>query len=123
VAAMVSGVLGAGGRAGVLATSREPIGLPGEVVWRLPPLSLPDGQARGDAVALLADRTAAARGGTPVTPAELPDLARIATRMDGVPLAIELAAARLRVLSAGQLARRLDAELAGGWAGMLGTID
>jgi predicted ATPase/class 3 adenylate cyclase len=124
VASMVSSVLSAGRGARVLATSREPIGLPGEVVWRIPPLSLEPGE-RGlsDAVALLADRTAAARGGTPVTPAELTHLARIAVRMDGLPLALELAAARLRVLGAGQLAERLDTELAGGPGGLLGTID
>jgi predicted ATPase/class 3 adenylate cyclase len=126
VASMVSRVLAAGRDSRVLATSREPLGLPGEVVWRIPPLSLEpaDGEiGLGDAVALLADRTAAARGGNPVDPPELPHFARIAARLDGLPLALELAAARLRVLGAGQLAGRLDAELASGTGDLLDMID
>jgi class 3 adenylate cyclase len=98
----------------VLATGRAPVGVPGEVVWRLPPLSLapgPDGAA-SDAVGLLAERVAAARGGYPVPAAELPDLARIVTWLDGLPLAIEQVAAQLRALAAGQLATRLEATAA-----------
>src|SRR5690606_26477363 len=107
-----------------LATSREPLGLPGEVVWRIPPLSLtPAVDQPADAVALLAERTAAARGGTPVAPAELPALTRVANRLAGLPLALELAAARLRVLTAEQLADRLEVELAGGAGDLLDTID
>jgi predicted ATPase/class 3 adenylate cyclase len=124
VAAMVVSVLAGSREARVLATSREPLGLPGEVVWRIPPLSMEpasDG-GPGDAVALLADRTAAARGGMSVGPAELPHLARIAARLDALPLALELAAARLRVLGAEQLAARLDSELANGHH-LLDTID
>nr|WP_026211694.1 adenylate/guanylate cyclase domain-containing protein [Longispora albida] len=94
----------------ILATSREPIGLPGEAVWRIPSLSVtpqPDG-GPSDAVALLLDRAAAARGGRRAEPAELPHLDRVARRLDGLPLALELAAARLRLLAAGQLAERLE---------------
>ncbi|MFJ8580384.1 ATP-binding protein [Micromonospora sp. NPDC093277] len=101
----------------VIATSRESFGLPGEVVWRIPPLSddpRPDG-GESDAVALLLERTTAARGGRAPNPAEQADLRRLVRRLDGLPLAIELAAARLRVLSAGQLAERLD--------DMLGALD
>src|SRR5690606_41831897 len=76
-----------------------------------------------DAVALLADRTAAARGGHPVEPADLPHLRRIAALLDGLPLALELAAARLGVLSAGQLARRLADEPAGDVADVLVPLD
>ena len=125
VASMVASVLAAGRDGRVLATSREPLGLPGEVVWRIPPLSLEpaEGHGPGDAVALLADRTAAARGGSPVPPAELPHLARIAARLAGLPLALELAAARLRVVSAGQLAGKLDAELSSRSGDLLDTID
>jgi predicted ATPase/class 3 adenylate cyclase len=124
VAAMVSSVLTGGRGTRVLATSREPLGLLGEVVWRIPPLSLAPASDGGpsDAVALLADRTAAARGGGPVGHAELPHLARIAARLDGLPLALELAAARLRVLGAEQLAGRLATELANGHQ-LLDTID
>ncbi|HEU5109437.1 MAG TPA: adenylate/guanylate cyclase domain-containing protein, partial [Micromonosporaceae bacterium] len=101
----------------VLATSREPFGVPGEVVWRIPSLSMAPGPGGepSDAVALLAERTAAARGGRPVEPGELSSLSSVAARLDGLPLAIELAAARLRVLSAVQLAERLD--------DILGTLD
>jgi predicted ATPase/class 3 adenylate cyclase len=100
----------------VLATSREPLGQPGELVWRIPSLSLAESVtgAPSDAVALLAERTAAARGGQPVAPADLPHLARIASRLDGLPLALELAAARLRVLSVRELDTRLHTELGDG---------
>jgi predicted ATPase len=110
VAALVERLLAGGAGVTVLATSREPLRLPGEVVWRIPPLSLlPAGPRQySDAVALLVDRAEAARGGRPVAPEEVADLARVAAAMDGLPLALELAAARLRVLSAAQLAARLN---------------
>ncbi|MET8282136.1 adenylate/guanylate cyclase domain-containing protein [Micromonospora sp. NPDC005174] len=114
---VISRLLSGGGDVRVLATSRESFSLPGEVVWRIPPLSVDrraDG-AESDAVALLLDRTAAARGGRQPEPAESADLRRVVRRLDGLPLAIELAAARLRVLSVGQLAERLD--------DVLGTLD
>jgi predicted ATPase len=114
---VVSRLLTGGNGLRVLATSREPFGVPGEVVWRIPPLSLeapPDG-GPSDAVALLLDRTRAARGGRGADPGEFAHLERVVSRLDGLPLAIELAAARLRVLSAGQLAERLD--------DVLGTLD
>jgi len=133
-AEVVSRLLAGGRGVKVLATSREPFNVPGELVWRIPPMSLEPGHDGGpsDAVALLMDRTAAARGGRRADPAELPDLARVAQRLDGLPLAIELAAARLRALSVRQLAERLEAELivGGSWAGgvhgardVLGTLD
>ncbi|MFF0409891.1 BTAD domain-containing putative transcriptional regulator [Kitasatospora sp. NPDC004745] len=89
----------------VLATSREPLGVPGESV--LPVEPLPDPVA----LRLLAERAAAARpgfdpGGDPEACAE------ICRRLDGLPLAIELAAARLRVMTARQIADRLDGRFA-----------
>ncbi|MER6595641.1 adenylate/guanylate cyclase domain-containing protein, partial [Micromonospora purpureochromogenes] len=116
-AEVISRLLAGGSGVRVLATSRESFGLPGEVVWRIPPLSVDPqpGRTESDAVALLLDRTAAARGGRPPDWAEAGDLRRVVRRLDGLPLAIELAAARLRVLSAGQLAARLD--------DVLGTLD
>jgi predicted ATPase/class 3 adenylate cyclase len=102
---MVSVLLAGAPGVKVLATSREPLGSAGELVWRIPPLS--------DGVALLAERTAAARGGQAVADDELSYLARITHRLDGLPLALELAAARLRVLSARELDTRLSAELSG----------
>lgn len=93
-------------RLDVLATSRAPLGLPGELVWRLPPM------VPADAYALLAQRVVAARGGRPGTDEETADLGRVASRLDGHPLAIELAADRLRLLSANQLSARLDDPIA-----------
>ena len=116
----------AGGRGvHVLATSREPLSLPGEVVWRIPPLGLEPapGADRADAVALLIERTTAARGGRAPAEPEIRSLSRVASRLDGLPLALELAAARLRVLSAGELADRLENELDGKAPDPLGAID
>ncbi len=111
IASLVSQLLAACPLLSVACTSREPLGLAGEVVWRIPPMSVtpPRGGTHGDAVELLIDRATAARGGHPdLSSAELPDLERVARRLDGLPLALELAAARLRMLSAGELAERLD---------------
>lgn len=89
----------------VLATSREPLGVPGEAI--LPVEPLPDPVA----LRLLAERGAAARAG--FDPAEDPvACAEICRRLDGLPLAIELAAARLRSMTPGQLVERLDGRFA-----------
>jgi predicted ATPase/class 3 adenylate cyclase len=122
---LVERLLSAGGGARVLATGREPLGLPGEVVWRIPPLPVAAGAdgVPGEAVTLLLDRARAARGGRDVAPAELPSVDRIATALDGLPLALELAAARLRVLSAEQLAARLDDLLGALDAGAPSEVD
>jgi predicted ATPase/class 3 adenylate cyclase len=98
----------------VLATSREPLGVHGELVWRIPPMSA-GVSPQGDGVTLLVERATAARGGRPCTPEEITDLERVVARLDGLPLAIELAAARLRLMPAGQLADRLG--------DVLGTLD
>ena len=90
----------------VLVTGREPLGVHGEVVWRVPPLS------PADAFTLLSERSEAARGGRPAPVEESADLARVAARLEGSPLAIELAAARLRLFSAAQLEARLDDPIA-----------
>ena len=114
---VVTRLLQAGPGVRVLATSREPLGVVGEVVWRIPPMSL-SASADGDlpdAVALLADRAVSARGGQAADADEMSHLARVAERLNGLPLAIELAAARLRLFSAAQLADRLD--------DVLGTLD
>ncbi|TDC53997.1 helix-turn-helix domain-containing protein [Jiangella ureilytica] len=99
----------------VLATSREPLGITGEAVWPVEPLALPpedDGAAADllgvDAVRLLVDRARAVRPGFTLTEADAPAVARICRALDGMPLAIELAAARLRTMTVEQLAARLD---------------
>jgi predicted ATPase/class 3 adenylate cyclase/DNA-binding CsgD family transcriptional regulator len=78
----------------LLATSREAIGVPGEVSWRVPSLSLD-----GEAIDLFTDRARHARPDFAVTDGNAAALGEICARLDGVPLAIELAAARVRALS------------------------
>ena len=98
----------------VLATSREPLGITGEVLHPVGPLAMPvqDGTAsealRFPAVRLFADRGAAARPGFTVDQATVGPVLDICRALDGIPLAIELAAARLRALSPDQIAARLD---------------
>jgi predicted ATPase/DNA-binding SARP family transcriptional activator len=101
----------------IVTTSREPLGLPGEIVQPLAGLALPApgapaaDLARSDAVRLLADRIAAARGGVALSRAEEPLAAELCRRLDGLPLALELAAARLRALSLPEIVTRLDRRL------------
>ena len=97
----------------VLATSREPLGIPGEVTYPVRPLDLPperaDAQQAGQAAAvrLFLDRGAAARGGTGGGVAPVAVAERICRALDGLPLAIELAAARLATLSAEEIEAHL----------------
>jgi len=99
----------------VLATSREPLAIEGETVWEVPPLSVPDRQARSvqevvtaEAVALFETRACQVRPDFAVTADTAAAVAEICRRLDGIPLAVELAAARLRVLSVGQIAAGLS---------------
>jgi predicted ATPase/class 3 adenylate cyclase len=99
----------------LLATSREPLGIGGETIYRVPPLSLPEpGKADPaaaesfDAVALFADRARAQGAGLSIDQETAPLVISICRQLDGLPLAIELAAARLRSLSLAGLADRLD---------------
>ena len=99
----------------LMATSREPLGIGGETVYPVPPLSLPgpgDSDLAAamscDAVALFADRARAQGARLPVDEQTAPLVVSICRRLDGLPLAIELAAARLRSLSLRGLADRLD---------------
>jgi predicted ATPase/class 3 adenylate cyclase/DNA-binding CsgD family transcriptional regulator len=93
----------------VLATSREPLGVEGETTYRIPSLGLPaaDDDASCESVTLFAERAALARPTLRMGPAELAAAAAICRRLDGIPLAIELAAARCRALTPGQIAERL----------------
>jgi predicted ATPase/class 3 adenylate cyclase len=102
-------------RVHVVATSREPLGIGGETIYRVPPLSLPGPGDTGvpaaessDAVALFAERARAQGTGLSVDGETGPLVASICRRLDGLPLAIELAAARLRSLPLGALHDRLD---------------
>lgn len=93
-AALAVALLGAGPRITLLATSREPLGVAGEATWQLPSLSLAD-----EAIELFADRARLARSDFRITDANITVTAEICRRLDGIPLAIELAAARVRALS------------------------
>ena len=114
VAHLTDRLLRAAPDARVLTTSREPLGLAGEVAWSIPGLAVPDpslpvDQLRGfDAVRLFAERAAAARPRFSLDEQNGPVVADICRRLDGLPLAIELAAARTRTLPVQELARRLD---------------
>ena len=107
-------VLGECQRLRILATSREPLGITGEALWQVEPLALPTGDASAGeiesspAVQLLRDRAGAVRRDLAAGDRALPAMARVCRALDGMPLAIELAAARLRTMSLDQLARRLD---------------
>jgi predicted ATPase/class 3 adenylate cyclase/DNA-binding CsgD family transcriptional regulator len=93
-ATLVNSLLGAAPNLTVLATSREPLGVPGEAMWQVPSLSLAD-----DAIELFADRARLARTDFTVTDDNASAVAQICHRLDGMPLAIEFAAARVRALS------------------------
>ncbi len=100
----------------VLATSREPLGVEAETPWRVPSLTLPDeaspprleAMTQYEAVRLFVERAVKARPNFVVTNENAPAVAQICHRLDGIPLAIELAAARVRMLTAEQIAEGLQ---------------
>ncbi|MGH4010528.1 MAG: LuxR C-terminal-related transcriptional regulator [Pseudonocardiaceae bacterium] len=100
----------------ILATSRAPLGVPGEVTWRVPSMSLPAEPARGpievlrlsDAVSLFIDRARQVRPDFAITTVNARAVAQICHDLDGIPLAIELAAVRVRMLAPEQIARALS---------------
>jgi predicted ATPase/class 3 adenylate cyclase len=103
-------------RVSVLATSREPLGLSGEHEYPVPPLGLPDirhlpslaSLSQYEAVALFIERARAVRPDFEVTNENAPAVAEITTRLDGLPLAIELAAARSKLLAPDAMLKRLE---------------
>ncbi len=97
-AELVVAVLSGAARLTLLATSREAIGLAGEVSWRVPSLSLAD-----DAIEMFTDRARHARPGFAVSDDNAAAVTEICRRLDGLPLAIELAAARVRALSLNEI--------------------
>jgi predicted ATPase len=135
-AGLVRELLEAGPGLRVLATSREVLGVPGEAIWPIPPLgvpapahagpavtdsaegpagrvavnpaAVPDALARYDAVRLFADRATTADPSFTLDAAGAPVVAELCRRLDGLPLAIELAAARVRFMSPAEIAARLD---------------
>ena len=99
----------------VLATSREALGITGEIAWPVPSLSLPDlrrlpdleSLPRYESARLFVERTAAVRPDFTLTEQNAPAVAQVCYRLDGIPLAIELAAARTKVLSVEEISARL----------------
>jgi predicted ATPase/transcriptional regulator with XRE-family HTH domain len=100
----------------ILTTSREPLSVPGETTWLVPPLraadplSLPqlDALTQYEAVRLFVDRAMSVQPAFAVTNKNAPAVAQICYRLDGIPLAIELAAARIKVLTPEEISARLD---------------
>jgi predicted ATPase/DNA-binding CsgD family transcriptional regulator len=115
-AELVAELLVANPSTSVLTTSREPLGVPGEITWRVPSLRCPGvdttvaipSLSQYDAVVLFVERAHRARPSFAVTDANAPAIAQICHRLDGIPLAIELAAARCRQMTAERIATELD---------------
>jgi predicted ATPase len=116
-AAAAEEILAASSDLRILATSREPLRLPGEIMVAVPPLSIPAEPRtlaeiqRSDAVQLFVERAAEVRAGFRLDAENANDVAEICVMLDGIPFAIELAAARVRSLSPGEIASRLTDRL------------
>ena len=113
------------GEVTLLTTSRQPLHVPGERVLRLGPLPVPGpgrDPAPGDAIELFAKRAAAALPGFAITDADRPDVIRLGRRLDGIPLAVELAAVRVRALPLAELAERLDSRFTAVTGARRGTV-
>ena len=117
-ARLVQHLLESGPDTRIIATSREVLNIDGEDSWPVPIMSVPDPKdAEGisierlmgyESVQLFVDRAIVAKSGFAVTTANAPAVAEICYRLDGIPLALELAAARMKVMSAEKIASRLD---------------
>ena len=115
-ATLVERVLGDCPKVTILATSREALGVSGEKAWLLPSLSLPGGGSalgfkdifQSEAVSLFIERAADVVPGFQPGDLEAPTIAQICLNLDGIPLAIELAAARMKLLTVQEIAARLD---------------
>ena len=114
-AAFAERVLGRSGATRILATSREALEITGEVAWRVPSLRAADPEAEWTRPELMAypatwlflERAAAADPAFELTAANMTAVAQICHRLDGIPLALELAAARLKAMRVGQIAERI----------------
>jgi predicted ATPase/DNA-binding CsgD family transcriptional regulator len=111
-AVLVAKLLTASGGVRVLATSRHTLYLEGERILQVEPLTVPSGQdmsaGPSEAVTLFAERAVSVMPGFELTPGNRSAVVRVCQRLEGIPLAIELAAVRMRVLSVDQLLQRLD---------------
>lgn len=115
-AAIVGQILAAAPEVRVLATSQEPLNVPGEVRWAVPSLGLPlseridslDAVRQSEAGQLFAERAQLAKAGFALNERTAPAVAQICRHLDGIPLAIELAAAQVALLTPNDIAARLD---------------
>jgi predicted ATPase len=114
-AELVGRLLRAAPHLSVIASSQESLGIPGEIVWPVRPLLLPaepggrgGDAAESEAVRLFADRARLSNPRFSLTAETTPLVVGVCRQLDGIPLAIELAAARMKMLSIGQIAERLD---------------
>ena len=115
-ASLVDQLLNAGGELRILATSREALGVAGESVFALRPLTVPSSEVSNDlksagatdAVKLFVDRAQLVQTHFEINDDNLDDVTEICRRLDGIPLALELAAARVRVLSVAQIRQKLN---------------
>jgi predicted ATPase len=110
VAEVVDRIIGSAAGVTVLATSQAPLGVAGEHNWTVMPLGAPHEAAR-DSIALFVDRARHARADFELTPDNEPAVVEVCERLDHIPLAIELAAARVRGMTPADIARRLDQRL------------
>jgi predicted ATPase/DNA-binding SARP family transcriptional activator/DNA-binding CsgD family transcriptional regulator len=117
-ARLVDSLLGSCPRLHILATSREPLGVAGEALFSVPPLSVPAGLpadpgelARNDSVRLFIERTRLKLSSFRLTQENVRAVAEVCRRLEGIPLAIELAAARMGALAVEQVADRLEDSL------------
>ncbi len=113
-AALATALLRASPGLAIVATSREALGIDGETAWHLPPLAVPENDDTpiaalldNEAVHLFLDRARASSPGFALVPANAAAVLQICRRLDGLPLALELAAARLGTMSVGTVAERL----------------
>jgi predicted ATPase/DNA-binding SARP family transcriptional activator/Tfp pilus assembly protein PilF len=118
-AQLAQAVLQAAPKVHIVATSREALGVQGETIMQVPPLSVPSAGPLPplkvlkdcESVSLFVERAAAVRLGFTLTKENAPAVVQICRRVEGIPLALELAAARVKVLSVDQIAARLDDSL------------
>ena len=118
-ASQISELLSSAERLKVLVTSRELLRLSAEIEFQVPPLTLPDPDAKAsfdellgtEAVSLFVERAKAARSGFALTRENIGDVVAICSLLDGLPLAIELAAARIKILSPQALRTKLETSL------------
>jgi predicted ATPase/DNA-binding CsgD family transcriptional regulator len=113
-AELTNALLGACPELSILATSQEPLGIPGEAIYRVPALSLPapgsseEELLESEAVQLFIQRAKLVRPDLQLTARHLGSIGQVCQRLDGLPLAIELAAARTRLMPVSEILRRLE---------------